>query len=159
MTNSQLSDKDDIRVLASKYFLFDYWPHWSAILTGNGYEHANSDYGAEIAYLQTHFAYFKADVGIIGALNTFGIFYIVNIVWMLVKAIKSKVSFENKHLPLIFIFTSLLLLVSEQFSYTAAIPFYCFALYLIDNPDYEKTSISLKKSPIKSSAEALPALG
>ncbi|RYX98799.1 hypothetical protein EON78_04470, partial [bacterium] len=63
MTNDQLSQNDDIRILSAKFFLFDYWPHWLTFLIGNGQEHMSSNYGEQINYYNSFRGYFKSDVG------------------------------------------------------------------------------------------------
>lgn len=138
MTNTQISSGDDIRIYAARYFLFDYWPNWVTVITGNGFEHMNSPYGREIKYLNETLGYYKSDIGLIGALNTYGIFYVINILWTNIKGLHSKYYTKgNYYLKLIFINSLALLFISEYYSYPSAIPFFCFILYLTDK-SYEK---------------------
>lgn len=132
MTVSQLDDKDDVRLHASRFFLYDYWPHWTTVFTGNGMEHLTSAYGREMSALNEGKGYYRSDVGIIGALNTFGVFYVLNILWLNVKLLLTPLRAADRYLKLFFLFALLLLVISEQYAYPAAIPFFCFLLYLVD---------------------------
>lgn len=143
MTQSQLEDDDDIRILAGQFYLFKYWPHWTTYFIGNGFEHFNSPYGKEIINHNEVYRFFRSDVGIIGAFNTFGIFYALNIIWLNVKGLKRKFySKETKYLKLIFINSLLLLPLSEYYSVPGiGVPFICFILYLVDKSYEQKLSI------------------
>jgi hypothetical protein len=132
MTQAQLSTKDDIRLLAADFFLYDYWPHWITVITGNGLEHFNSSYGKELSFLSSNYGLYRSDVGIIGALNTYGIIYVLNIFWLMIRSIRVRLMPQERYLKLFFWFSMILCAISEQFSHAAAIPFFCFILYLIE---------------------------
>jgi hypothetical protein len=142
LTNEQLGSGEDIRILSAKHFLFDYWPHWITALIGNGMEHMNSPYGEQMLFLNEVFSYYRSDVGIIGTLHMFGIFYVCNIIWINVKGLRQKYYNDKKsYLKVFFINTLMLLIISENHSHSSAIPFYCFVLYLVDK-SYQKKVIN-----------------
>lgn len=147
LNQEQFGQNDEnIRELSGRYFLFEYWPHWTATLTGNGLEHLESAYGKEMEYLNKELLFYKSDVGIIGAFNTFGIFYVINIFWLNLKGLRRKYyTPKNNWLRLFFLKALLLLIISEYYSYESTIPFYCLVLYMVDKA-YEEKLESAKKN-------------
>lgn len=134
MTKEQVgSQEEDIRELSAEFYLYEYWPHWSATIFGNGYPHPDSDYGIETAYLNDPIGFYRSDVGIIGAFNTFGIFYILNILLANIKGIRKKYYTEETNYLRLFFFNALLLyIISEYYSYSSAIPYFCMLFYMAD---------------------------
>lgn len=67
-------NKEEItRVLGYPFFAFEYWKHWINVIFGNGWANKNSQYGQD--YMSTGLS--RGDVGIIGILNAYGIFFIL----------------------------------------------------------------------------------
>ena len=132
---------EDAREISSRFFLLEYWPHWVAVIIGNGPPHELSAYGKEmIAYNQLHL--YRVDVGIIGAFNAFGILHVLNILWVNLKSLRARLyTRENKYLLLMILFITISLLLGEQYASKVGIPFYCFIFYLIDktNPANSQT--------------------
>lgn len=140
MTSEQLESNDDIRMLCAQFYFYDYWPHWTAKIIGNGVPNSDSKYGIEANNIRDYFHFFKSDIGIIGAYNTFGILYVLNIFWLNIKGMKNKYyTRENKYLKLMFINALILIFISEYYFNSSAIPFYCFVLYLVDKAYEEKS--------------------
>lgn len=138
MTASQVDSDDDIRWLAAKFYLTEYWTHWSAFIIGNGIPHSLSKYGEEMNNIKQNWGYFRSDVGLIGAWNTFGIFYIINIIWVNIKGLKRKYYVEKtKSLRLVFYYCTLLLLISQYYDQGSAIPFFCIIFYLIEKERFQ----------------------
>lgn len=141
MTNEQFQYGDDIRLLSIKFYLFEYWPHWIAKIIGNGQSYGTSPYGMEMDLIRGKYHYYRSDVGIIGAYNAFGIFYVINIIWLNIKGLFNKFyTYEGKYLKLFYINSLFLLILSEYYSNGSGIPFYCFILYLTDKSYEEKNS-------------------
>ncbi|MDQ3535845.1 MAG: hypothetical protein M3421_09505 [Bacteroidota bacterium] len=133
MTSSQLDDEDYIRILSGNFYLYEYWPHWTAKLIGNGTSHHTSNYGQEIEQLQSYLGFYRADIGIIGAFNQYGIFFVLNILWVNIKGIFLKINFDkDKYLKVFFFYLTSMLILSQSYNSMSAIPFYCFIFYLID---------------------------
>lgn len=65
-------NEDNIRVLAYASFLFEVWGGPLSVIFGNG-PVGNSAYGTQIASLASDFGLYRADVGIVGAMNAYGI--------------------------------------------------------------------------------------
>lgn len=133
MTNDQVGNEDYIRILSADFYLNDYWPNWYARLIGNGRSHESSAYGQEISYLQEAMTFWRSDVGLIGTFNTFGLFYILLIIWVCLKGVLLKIRQpENRYIKIFFFFPALTLLLTERFSNEFAVCFYCFLFYLAD---------------------------
>ena len=64
--------KDNVRFIAYNYFFYEYWGGPLSVLLGNGIAGA-SQYGKEIIYLSNEMHLYRADVGIVGFLNQYGI--------------------------------------------------------------------------------------
>lgn len=139
MTSEQLKYGDDIRLLSANFFLTEYWPSKLARLIGNGAPYAFSSYGKEITNINLYLHFYRSDVGIIGAFNQFGILYVLNILWLNVKGLAGKYfSYETQYLRLFFLNALILIFLSEYYSKSTVIPFYCFILYLVDKSMEEK---------------------
>jgi hypothetical protein len=133
MTTAQVSDEDYIRILSANFYLYEYWPHWTAKLIGNGPAHGDSAYGQEIEQLQSYLTFYRADIGIIGVFNSLGIFFVLNILWVNLKGIFFKIKNQkDKYLKVFFFYFTSLLLLSTSYDTMAVIPFFCFIFYLID---------------------------
>jgi hypothetical protein len=139
MTNEQLSYGDDIRQLSGDFWLNEYWPHWGAKLFGNGKPHILSEYGQEMEKIRDFYHFYRSDVGIIGAYNEFGIFYVLTIIWINIKGMRQKY-FRNQDgfLNLLFFYSTILLLTSQSYSSPGGIIFYCFLFYLTEKSFEEK---------------------
>ncbi len=144
MTNEQLKYGDNVRQLGADFFLNEYWPrHWIAKFTGNGPPHLRSNYGQEMELIRVYHHFYRSDVGIIGAYNEFGIFYVLNILWVNFKGLKDKFfSYDNKFLKLLFFYAIILLVTSQYYSKSIGIPFYCLVFYLIEKSFQEKRAIA-----------------
>jgi len=153
MTNEQLNSDDDVRLVAAKFFLFDYWPHWITTIIGNGYENYKSSYGKEMLYINQVKLLFRSDIGIIGMFNMFGIFYVINVLWLNFKGLSNKYYSSNtSYLKYVFIYSLLLLPLSEGYSVpSGAVPFFCFIFYLADKA-YEEKSIEEMEIEIESAS-------
>lgn len=133
MTNTQLQNEEYIRFLSADFFLYEYWPHWMAVFTGNGLAYIESSFGKETEYIHNVLGFYASDVGIIGSLNNFGIFYVINVFILLWRISKTKFNNpSNIYLKLFAINAVLLILLTEYFMIASAIPFWCIILYLID---------------------------
>ncbi|NTS42553.1 hypothetical protein HRG84_16750 [Flavisolibacter sp. BT320] len=140
MTNEQLQDDDDIRILAAKFFLFEYWPHWLAVIFGNGEGHSYNSYGQELEKISKNLGYYKSDIGLIGALNTYGLVYIFSILIFYYKAIFTvKLNSNSNYLKLIIFNFFILSLLSFEFTLPSSIIFFCFIFYLMDKSKVNST--------------------
>lgn len=92
----KVSSKEYIRNLEIGYFLFQYWPHWLTYLFGNGWEHMTSPYGKNVAFIKDVLRFYRSDIGLIGALNKFGVFYCITALSLFYKVI---VPVKNMQVP------------------------------------------------------------
>lgn len=143
MTTSQIENStSDLRTLAGNFFLTEYWPSWVCKIIGNGRPSEDSSYGQEINAIKEVFHFFRSDVGIIGGYNEFGIFYVINVLWMNFKGLSARFYDRNSmYLKLFFYNALMLLIISEFYSDPTSIPFYCFLFYLVDKTYEEKLDV------------------
>lgn len=71
MTTRDL-DYDNIRILSYTTYLLEFWGGPLSVIFGNG-PVGDSAYGQQIAYMYENLKLFHSDVGIVGALNLYGI--------------------------------------------------------------------------------------
>lgn len=159
LTSEQMDNEDYIRFLAFDFYLNEYWPHWGAKLLGNGKPHLSTDYGLEMRYISVDLGLWRSDVGIVGAYNTYGLFYVINILWVNIKGMFSKFTSEkHKYLRLLFFFPTFLLPLNVGYTFGSVICFYCLVFYLMDKSfqeeDEKKNIYSNKLSFRKKMAEA-----
>lgn len=141
MTNDQLSSDDDIRLVSYDYFLFKNWPGWGAYLIGNGVASASSEYGQKVLNMANNFRVYASDVGIVGSFNTYGIFYVINLLILIGKVLLTKFqSPEDNYLKLPFFNALLLFILTDYFLVPSVIPFWCLVLYLIDKARVTKSN-------------------
>lgn len=73
MSADDVSDSDNIRLLSYATFLFQYWGGPLSVIFGNGPAWGGSAYNAELQYMMEYLRLYRADVGIVGAMNVYGI--------------------------------------------------------------------------------------
>lgn len=112
-------DSNYIRFLSAKFYFFDFWPDYNPVIAyffGNGPEHGSSDYGKIIMnYHWEKLNFFRDDIGLIGALNQFGIFYVLTCCAILYKFIKHKYSSNYLFIKYFFIFLILTSITALNF--------------------------------------------
>lgn len=141
--------EDNIRLMSIDLYLNKYWPddYFSRVI-GNGTNYfANTKYGKEITNFEQELGLYRADIGVIGTYNEFGMIYIVNILVFNFVGIKDKYyTKDTKFLKLFFICSLLLLPLSVYYSNPSAIPFFCLICYLVDKSYYQaKVTYQQKK--------------
>lgn len=75
------NSETDIRVVATAFYGYEYFPHILTNLFGNGIPFPDSSYGKEINYYEKDMGLYRSDIGIIGDYNLYGITYIFALVW------------------------------------------------------------------------------
>jgi hypothetical protein len=139
LTSRQLNNEDYIRFRAIDFYLNDYWPHWGAKLLGNGKYHSLSGYGVEMQYITKELGLWRSDVGIVGTYNTFGLFYVLTIIWANLKGITRKYPLDkDKYIKLLFIFPALQLPLNVSYTHSAGMCFFSLIFYLADKALSEK---------------------
>ena len=108
-----------VRILEAKFYIFEYWPKnnaFFAYLFGNGWEHGRSDYGLEIH--NNHWksmGFYREDIGILGAFNTFGFMYVVSIIAFFNKILKLNFSRSTIFIKYFFLFLTLTYFTGSNF--------------------------------------------
>ena len=123
------------RLLAAKFYLFDYWPSdnpFFAYLFGNGWEHGQSNYGKEI--ITNHWnkkGFFRVDIGLIGAFNKFGFLYIISVIAFLYKILKRQYTQNTIFIKYFFWFLAIISFTSaNHFEIESIIIIACLAFVL-----------------------------
>jgi hypothetical protein len=74
---SEAGLQENVRYKAAVFFLSNYNPNKIWILIGNGIPETLSKYGRDLAYISEYAGYYLDDIGLLGDLFRFGIFFIV----------------------------------------------------------------------------------
>ena len=137
--SQEIISTDYIRIQAINYYMYEYWPHWTCYLWGNGWEHSYSSYGNEIIQnIEGRLRYFRSDIGLIGAFNKFGIFYILYALAIYGKIIfgfrKNSFPIYLKYLFIYLLITSLT--GSNFFEKSESIVMFSILFYIIDKYNF-----------------------
>lgn len=150
MTQNEVDNDDYVRYLAADFFLNDYWPHWGAKLLGNGPAHIDTAYGQEMEYLKKAIGLYRSDVGIIGAYNELGAFFVIAIVVTCVRAIFMKIKRpEGRYLKLFFFNALSLLILNQAFTSSGGMVFYSILFFLADKAMQKEEEPVQKHTSIK----------
>ncbi|MBN1183884.1 MAG: hypothetical protein JXB49_16445, partial [Bacteroidales bacterium] len=120
-----------IRFAAAKYFLTDFFNTPVAYFTGNGMYSNNSSYGVEISRIMSK-RFFLGDIGIIGNYAIYGPLFVIGVLGICFKSIKSKIQENFIYIKYMFIVIILSLLTGGAFADADFIVFIMCLLYLID---------------------------
>lgn len=153
----KVSSKEYIRNLEISYFLFQYWPHWLTFFFGNGWEHMTSPYGKNVMFIKEMMKFYRSDVGLIGALNKFGLFYCITALSLFYKVIVPKKKLEVPgYIRLTFIY---LLLTSfsagNHFERGAVYGCMICLLYIIDLTNGKNFSYNSNSQSARSNTEGI----
>ncbi|WP_460939617.1 hypothetical protein [Spirosoma humi] len=137
-TNEQLDD--NVRYAAYQFFLFEHWDHWITYIFGNGIAHIDSSYGKYIFGKIENQGIIQGDIGIIGILSQYGIFYIFITTALIMNSIKPIFRKIPSDLKLFFINLLMIIPLIFFFRNFSGYIFGSIILYLCDY--YYKTSLS-----------------
>jgi hypothetical protein len=126
---------DYIRIQEINFFLFSYYPHWLCYIFGNGWEHSLSSYGQEMI----NQVFYRGDIGLIGALNKFGLIYVIIIILIFFKVIIPQIKVSIPHyIRLLFIFLLITSLTGVNYFETEEnIMLFVFVFYIIEKRSEE----------------------
>jgi hypothetical protein len=102
-----------VRFLGIKYFTQEFMTPMS-YLTGNSIAHDASSYGRQLSFLSLRFGYYLSDIGLVGTLVHYGIFYLGCVVYLIIKHLFMKLPVELSYIRHYFI----LMLFVAIFSYS-----------------------------------------
>lgn len=103
MSMDDMSDGDNIRLMSYATFLFQYWGGPLSVIFGNGPAWGNSAYGEELTYMMEYMKLYRADVGIVGTLNLFGISTVATLVYFYISFVFKNWSKLESHIKMYFI--------------------------------------------------------
>jgi len=129
-----------IRMQEINFFLFNFYPHWLCYIVGNGWEHSLSSYGQEMI----NQIFYRSDIGIIGALNKFGLIYFVVVLMIYYKVIvPHKKIIIPYNIRLLFIFLLITSVTGVNYFETEEnILLFVFIFYIIEKRSEEHLYIN-----------------
>ncbi|RZK26230.1 MAG: hypothetical protein EOO43_03420 [Flavobacterium sp.] len=89
---------DNIRVMASEYFISDFSPNMISRILGNGFPNLTSNYGKYVTMLEDNYGYYLTDVGVIGMYAMFGIIPLLAYLAIFVRGLLMSVPSEFQYL-------------------------------------------------------------
>ena len=129
--------EDDIRVLSILYYINEFQVGLGTVLFGNGIAYGESAYGQLIERAQD-FGYHRVDIGVFGEFNTFGLFYVIFMLYVLAYFC----IFKRKSISPLYTSIFAIMLSSYVLNGTVDMPYrlllWPLLLYLIDLEEYEK---------------------
>jgi hypothetical protein len=133
-----------IRIQAARYYLTDFFKSPVAYITGNGMYFTRSSYGRLISLNALVYKYNLGDIGIIGDYAMYGLFFVLGVLIICIKAIRIRMKHEHFYVKYIFIAVIISLPTSGGFGDADFVCFIACILYLIDvsNRDYLALNIS-----------------
>lgn len=123
---------DYIRIKATRYFLTDFFESPLAYITGNGMYHLHSAYGKQIIYYQMVYNYNLGDIGIMGNYAIYGLFFVLGVLIICIKAMVIKIESDYIFIKYYFIAVIIGLVLSGGFSNSDFICMIVCMLYLMD---------------------------
>lgn len=120
-------NKDYIRIYSYQFYLYDNWKGPFTVLFGNGIP-SNSIYSKTLDARSCSIGLFKADIGIVGTMNTYGILFVVVFLYYFYKVFRYR-RYMDKYLFGYAIFSLLYLELYCPIHYDSQSNFF-FALYM-----------------------------
>ena len=126
-------DKDYIRFLAYEFYGITYNKgSVLAFLLGNGSPYAPSSYFQEIDNLEQWFGLYRADIGIVGMYSTYGIVYVIMILWFFIYVFRHR-KFIDTYLLMYVLFMVGTSIMLHHFAYSLSnVITGCFIFYLVE---------------------------
>lgn len=137
---------DYIRIRTAKYFLTDFFKSPLAYITGNGMYSSSTAYGNEIGRLSTGNRYTLGDIGLIGNYAIYGAFFLLGVIGICVKALRTKIEENKIYIRYVFIAIILSLITGGGFTQADFICAIVSLLYIIDVSNYFQRK-ELKSDP------------
>ena len=100
--------QENTRVIAATFFLTEFFPNNLAYITGNGADSTNSAYGVMIQMYKNVYGFYQSDVGIIGDFSKYGLFFLIGVILILVKALKAKMTAKLNYIRYFFVMVILI---------------------------------------------------
>ena len=124
--------ENDIRIRAATFFLTDFFPNKLSYVFGNGQDHMRSIYGLRVYAYKVYRGFHQADIGLIGDFSKFGLFFVIGVVWLMLKALKAPLKSEFTYIKYYILNAALVMPVATVFANPFSIALWCVMLYMID---------------------------
>ncbi len=136
--------QSNVRIRAATFFLTDFFPNTLSYFFGNGQDHMGSIYGLRVHAYKVARGFYQSDIGLIGDFSKFGLFFLIGVFWLLIKALRSPVKQRYTYIKYYLFNTVLALPVAGSFTNPFSIVTLCIILYIIDNSihDLKETGAS-----------------
>jgi len=122
-----------IRVRAARFFLMEYSENPWTYITGHGRSYGESKYGAELGYYSVNLGFFLADLGIIGNYIYFGLLFVVGLIVLFIRLIRTRIEERFAYIKYILVTILFSLITAAGFGTKAdAITFIMILAYMID---------------------------
>ena len=130
---TRVSGDENIRVLAAKFFIKDFYSNKLAYLLGNGEYTVRSPYGLKMLAIGLNYRFYLSDIGIIGAYVKFGLIFALTSIYIILRTILFRL---NKNIIYIKYFMGFILLTmltsTVSFEGSEGAIVLCSIFYLID---------------------------
>ncbi len=124
--------RENIRLVAVRFFLTEFMPNKLAYIFGNGQDSLNSSFGREVN-LYKKLGLYQSDIGLIGDYTKFGLLFVIAQLSIMARVIFGKLPKEIVYLRYFFISRALVMFTgSNIFSNATGIAFFMIVLYMID---------------------------
>ncbi len=147
VTSHQSSNiEGDIRFRAMKFFLFEFFPNTISYITGNGMYGGDTAYARQVLSYSDVYGFFMSDLGLIGDYVKFGVFFVLGVIIIFIKAFTAKLPEKymfvkyNFYIMLMTLFTG-----GSAFAEDSNIVILGLFMYLIDYNKMEKKKASQAK--------------
>lgn len=132
LTDKQLNEQEDedIRVLMSKYYLFEYNDNLLQVIFGNGVPFGKSQYGKNVLKLQTTHSYHMNDVGYVQLFVQYGLIGVLLYLLLLYRVIRTNVDSKYEFAKMFVIYYFIVSVTGIYF--VSNVMIMVFGLYLIE---------------------------
>ena len=126
------SGENYIRLKAIEYYLTDFFKNPAAYLTGNGMYNYYSSYGKEISYNMVHRQFYLGDIGLIGNYVMYGLFFVIGVLGLIIKAFSIKIESRYTYIKLMFISMVIAIVIAGGFALSDTICAVVLMIYMLD---------------------------
>jgi len=123
---------ENIRMLAARFFLTDFFPNTVAYITGNSEAHQASAYGLEILSYKIRDGYYQSDIGFIGEFTKYGLFLLIAVFLIFFKGFTYPLSDDYAYVRYFVILVLITLPLGSSFTTPDFIVVLCAAMYFYD---------------------------
>lgn len=133
--------KEDVRLRAIKFFIFDFFPNKISYLTGNGEPSSNSIFGIKVNQIKKFMGFYQGDVGLVGDFSKFGLLFVIAQLMAIFRIITWKLEERLWFIKLLMWSTLITLVTGGSLAQDGAA--LCLMFYLIDAHEYVKVKTPL----------------